>query len=102
MSFTRGLKRLCSKVNIKYKSPHKLRNGHGVYGIKNVNSIEEFKAFSQNMMHGSMEITDRMYGRLANDNVKSIISNMKSGKTNQKKEDLFQEFSEFIEWRNSK
>ena len=102
MSFSRGLKRLCGQANIAYKSPHKLRNGHGVYGVKVARTIEEFKAFSQNMRHESMEITDRLYGRLANDDIRKTISQFRE-KDSEGNEDekLFNQFREFQEWKKS-
>ena len=102
MSFSRGLKRICKQVGIEYKSPHKLRNGHGVFGVKAAKTIEDFKAFSQNMMHESMEITDRLYGRLAGDNVKMKISTMSiQSDQNGTDEELFNQFMAFQKWLKS-
>lgn len=100
LSFSRGLKRLCARAGIPYKSPHKLRNGHGVYGMKTVKTIEELKAFSQNMMHENMEITDRLYGKLSGKDVGSVIVNLKEkGSAMQTTDDpLFREFLAFREW----
>ena len=98
VSFSRNLKRFCQLVNIPYRSPHKIRNGHGVYAVKKATDIEEFKAYSQNMMHESMEITDRLYGRLNGDDVKAVITN-KSSSSNSEREALF---NDFLEWMESK
>lgn len=98
MSFSRGLKRLCSRVGLTYLSPHKLRNGHGVFGVKAATSIEEFKAFSQNMMHESMEITDRLYGRLAGDDVREVILGFpREGRREHYMEDILKEFKAFLD-----
>lgn len=103
MSFSRGLKRLCNQTGIAYKSPHKLRNGHGVYGIKAAKIMEEFKAFSQNMMHESMEITNRLYGRLANDDVRKTIGELSAdSEKNQNKEEEFAQFREFKRWQKGR
>lgn len=102
MSFSRGLKRLCRMADIAYKSPHKLRNGHGVFGVKASKTIEEFKAFSQNMMHENMEITDRLYGRLANDDVRQTIRNLgEEANSNHTDEELFRQFVEFQQWKKA-
>lgn len=102
MSFSRGLKRLCKKAKLVYKSPHKLRNGHGVFGVKAARTIEEFKAFSQNMMHESMGITDRLYGRLAGDDVRNAISGLRQDEADEKTtEELFIQFSQFLKWRQN-
>jgi integrase len=99
MSFSRGLKRLGLQAGVVYKSPHKLRNGHGVFGVKAAKTIEEFKAFSQNMMHESMGITDRLYGRLASNDVsKTIMRFRETSDASQESEELFRQFSEFQKW----
>ncbi|KAA3642793.1 MAG: hypothetical protein DWQ07_19910 [Chloroflexi bacterium] len=98
-SFARGLKRFCSRIGISYKSPHKLRNGHAIYGIKHVKTIKEFKAFSQNMMHESMEITDRLYGQLAHDDVRKAIMELTNNNEGISTEDQ-KLYSEFVAFRN--
>ena len=39
-----GVRRLCNRARIYYRSPHKFRRGHGVYAIKNSSNLEEFDA----------------------------------------------------------
>ena len=102
MSFSRGLKRLCRRSGVEYKSPHKLRNGHGVFGVKTAKTIEEFKAFSQNMMHESMEITDRLYGKLATNDIKYVISRFGESDLENNEDRLLAQFSEFLKWKRSK
>ena len=98
MAITRGLKRFCEREGIDYRSPHKLRNGHGVYGVKHAKTLEEFKAFSQNMMHESMNITDSLYGRLAEDDIKNAISGMEEINTNSADGEIYEKFLEFMAW----
>jgi site-specific recombinase XerC len=69
----RGLARLCARANIAYHSPHKLRHGHAVYAMGNATTIADFKAVSQNLMHASLGITDRVYGVLQGDDVRTRI-----------------------------
>ncbi|MBN2045304.1 MAG: hypothetical protein JW757_09815 [Anaerolineales bacterium] len=85
-------------AKIPYRSPHKIRNGHGVYAVKQAKNIEEFKAYSQNMMHENMQITDSLYGRLSRDDIKAVITAEKNVKSDNR-EALF---NEFIEWLESK
>lgn len=73
---TDGLTRICAKARVKYKSPHKLRHGHVVYGVKLARNLEELKAISQNVMHANVEITDRVYSQLAGDDVRRVISTL--------------------------
>ena len=71
--FRRSLLRLCEQAGIPYKSPHKIRHGFGVYGVKHAKDIKEMKAISQNMMHANMGITDGLYGKLAEDDLDDIM-----------------------------
>lgn len=73
---TRGLVQLCAAAGVKYLSPHKLRHGFAVYGVRNAQNMAELKAVSQNLMHSSLAITDGLYGNLAGDDVKSAISSL--------------------------
>ena len=90
---------MCKQAKIEYRSPHKIRNGHGVYAVKQAEDIEEFKAYSQNMMHRSMEITDRLYGRLGGDDVKAVVTGRKQ-QVNGVNETLFQDFLSWYEGKN--
>ena len=72
--FIDDLRKLCSVAGVAYKSSHKLRHGHVVYGIKRARNIEQLKAISQNVMHSSVGITDGIYGRLVADDVHETIA----------------------------
>ncbi len=74
-AFVGGLKLLSECAGVPYKSPHKIRHGFGVYGVKNAKDIKELKAISQNLMHSNIGITDGIYGRLAEDDLSEIIAN---------------------------
>ena len=72
-----GLQDLCQRANIEWKSPHKIRHGHGVYGLKHAATMAEYKALSQNMMHDSVATTDKTYSILLDDEVGEIIGTFK-------------------------
>ena len=72
-AFKQGLKQLCELAGIPYKSPHKIRHGHGVYGVKKAKDIAQLKAISQNLMHANIGITDGIYGNLAEDDLAEIL-----------------------------
>lgn len=74
-SFKQGLKQLCDRAGVAYKSPHKIRHGHGVYGVKKSKDIAQLKAISQNLMHANIGITDGIYGNLAEDDLAEILKN---------------------------
>lgn len=71
--FADDLKELCALAGVEYKSAHKMRHGHAVYGLKHCETIEEFKSVSQNLMHSNMGITDGIYGKLVDDDVHNTI-----------------------------
>ncbi len=75
-TFYRDLKKLCLLVDIDYKNPHAFRHGHVHFGIKNAKTAEQVKAISQNVMHETTAITDKVYSRMEGDNVNSIITNL--------------------------
>lgn len=79
----KALRRLCKRAEIPYLSPHKMRHGHIVYGIKNAHNLAELKAISQNVMHESVDITDRIYGGLSGADVQQVISGLQFGQTGQ-------------------
>lgn len=76
-AFYQGLKELCEMAGVEWKSPHKVRHGHGVYGIMHAKTMAEYKALSQNMMHETVATTDKTYSVLANDEVGDIIKSFK-------------------------
>ncbi len=57
-------------------SPHKFRHGHAVYGLKQSQDIQEFKAVSMNLMHANISITDGIYAKLSQEAIKEQISNL--------------------------
>lgn len=73
-AFSKGLKYLCDRADVAYKSAHKIRHGFGVYGVKNAKDMGQMKAISQNLMHANMGITDGIYGKLAEEDLADILS----------------------------
>jgi integrase len=76
MAVVEGMKRLCALAGVPYLSPHKLRHGHAIYGIKHARNMRELKAVSQNLMHSSISITDGIYGNLNNDDLAQTIASL--------------------------
>jgi integrase len=72
----RRIKRLCELANVDYLSPHKLRHGHIVYAADRCETIADFKAISQNVMHKQLSTTDAIYSRLAEDDVAKRIQQL--------------------------
>lgn len=72
----KGLKKLCKKAEIPYRSPHKLRHGHAMYAIMNAKDMGDLKALSQNLMHKNLTITDAVYGVLTENEIKKRIARL--------------------------
>jgi len=52
---------LCTRADVPYLSPHKLRRGHIVWASERCENIADYKAVSQNVMHNSINLTDTVY-----------------------------------------
>ena len=72
----RDLRPICALAGVPYLSPHKLRHGHVVYALKQARNMAELKAISLNVMHASVTITDQVYGKLVDNDVRRIISGL--------------------------
>lgn len=71
-----SMKELCEMAGVEYKSPHKLRHGHGVYGVSKAKNIKQLQSVSQNMMHAHLEMTTGVYGKLEHEVVGEIIGKL--------------------------
>lgn len=75
-NFRKALLALCRQADVEYKSAHKIRHGHVVWALKKCKTMDEFKSVSQNVMHSSVGITDSIYGKLVDDDVRNTIRNL--------------------------
>jgi integrase len=73
------LKLLFSLAKLEFKSPHKFRHGHAVFGLLHAQTIADYKAVSMNLMHDSIEITDSTYAPMLSSDVQERIAGL-SGK----------------------
>lgn len=69
VGLNKRLRILYSEANLPYKSAHKFRHGHAVYGLQRCRTMADYKALSLNMMHESLEITDSIYVHMLNQEV---------------------------------
>jgi len=72
----RDVRIICERAGVPYLSPHKLRHGHVVYALKKAHNLADLKAISQNVMHASVTITDQVYGKLLDDDVRNTIARL--------------------------
>lgn len=81
------LKKLSQMAGVPYKSPHKYRHGHAVYALLQAKTMADYKAISQNLMHGSINVTDSIYAWLNDDEIKQRIAALSHNDSNLKMAD---------------
>jgi len=70
------LKLLFSLAKLEFKSPHKFRHGHAVFGLLHAQTMADYKAVSMNLMHDSIEITDSTYAPMLSSDVQDRIAGL--------------------------
>jgi integrase len=73
---TKRLRKLFSIAGLDYKSAHKFRHGHAVYGLQHAQTMADYKAVSMNLMHNDIKVTDSIYAPILSDEVKSRIDGL--------------------------
>ena len=76
LALNKRLKVLFEAAGMVYKSAHKFRHGHAVYGLQQAKTMANYKAVSMNLMHEDIRTTDGIYARLVSDEVKSRIASL--------------------------
>jgi integrase len=67
---------LFSLAKTDFKSPHKFRHGHAVFGLLHAQTMADYKAVSMNLMHDSIEITDSTYAPMLTSDVQERIAGL--------------------------
>lgn len=70
------LRRLFDLAGQPYKSAHKFRHGHAVYGLLKAQTMADYKAVSMNLMHHDIKITDSIYAPILSEEVKERIAGL--------------------------
>jgi integrase len=70
------LRRLFILAGVPYKSAHKFRHGHAVYGLLKAQTMADYKAVSMNLMHNDIKITDSIYAPILSEEVKERIAGL--------------------------
>jgi integrase len=73
------LRKLFTLAVLPYKSAHKFRHGHAVYGFLKAQTMADYKAVSMNLMHNDIKITDSIYAPILSEEVKERIAKLTSG-----------------------
>jgi integrase len=74
------LRRLFSMADLPYRSAHKFRHGHAVYGLQHAQTMADYKAVSMNLMHEDIKITDEIYAPIMSNEVQLRISRLSDSK----------------------
>ncbi len=69
---------LYQTAGLPYKSPHKFRHGHAVYGLQHAQTMADYKAISMNLMHEDIQITDEIYAPILSNEIKDRIGRLSS------------------------
>jgi integrase len=73
-ALNKRLRVLYKAVGLPYKSAHKFRHGHAVYGLQHANTMADYKAVSMNLMHANLQVTDGIYAVLLSTEVQARIA----------------------------
>lgn len=94
---SKDLRDWLKRVGLRYHSPHKFRHGHAVYGLMHSDNMTIYKAVSQNMMHESISITDKIYARLTKDHRHQQISTLGQRKASSDAKGLRRKLLELVD-----
>lgn len=70
------LRKLFNLAGLPYKSAHKFRHGHAVYGLQHAQTMADYKAVSMNLMHEDIKITDEIYAPILSNEVQVRIGRL--------------------------
>ena len=76
LAISKRMRCLFELAGLPYKSPHKFRHGHAVFGLQHARTMADYQAVSTNLMHEDIRVTDSIYARLASDEVKQRIAGL--------------------------
>lgn len=76
LALNKRLRLLWDKAKLEYRSAHKFRHGHAVYGLQHARTMADYKAISMNLMHEDIKITDEVYAPILSNEVQERIANL--------------------------
>jgi integrase len=83
---------LYQNASLPFKSAHKFRHGHAVYGLRHALTMADYKAVSMNLMHEDIKITDQAYAPILTEEVGKRIAGMSNGPADNQENDLVAQF----------
>jgi integrase len=75
-ALVKRLRILFETAGLEFKSAHKFRHGHAVYGLQNAPTMADYKAVSMNLMHQDIKITDQIYTPILSEEVSRRIAGL--------------------------
>ena len=88
VALAKRIRILFNNAGLRYKSPHKFRHGHAVYGLQHADKMADYKAVSMNLMHSDIKTTDSIYAPLISDEVGKRIAGLSGGSTAQPNDEI--------------
>lgn len=85
---SKRLKHLFEIAGLEYRSAHKFRHGHAVYGLQHAKTMADYKAVSMNLMHEDIKVTDQIYAPLLSNEVRQRVAGMLQSPTSQPDDEL--------------
>jgi integrase len=76
LALDKRLRLLFTRAGLPFRSAHKFRHGHAVYGLLRAGTMADYKALSENMMHADIRTTDDTYALLSSEEVKKRIAGL--------------------------
>jgi integrase len=76
LALDKRLRLIFARAGLPYRSAHKFRHGHAVYGLLRAKTMADYKALSENMMHADIRTTDDTYAMLSSEEVKNRIAGL--------------------------
>lgn len=73
IGLNKRLRILSSRAGLEYRSAHKYRHGHAVFGLQHARTMADYKSISVNLMHEDITVTDAIYAGLKESEVKERI-----------------------------
>jgi integrase len=76
LALDKRLRLLFARAGLPYRSAHKFRHGHAVYGLLRAQTMADNKALSENMMHADIRTTDDTVAMLSSEEVWKRIAGL--------------------------
>lgn len=76
IALNKRLRRLFQLAGLPPQSAHKFRHGHAVWALQHARTMADYKAISQNLMHGDIRVTDGIYAPLLGSEVAQRVARL--------------------------